>query len=214
LQRFWHDFIAALPSARGGCTIMSRGLLRFVFVARAIISFSVALMLAAAPATFVGLLVPFIAFTFADGTLAIAMASLAFKTHLLRGKFVAAALLDGIVLLGAGVTLVMGHRIPGYGLLSALYIAIAASCFSVVGVVQLLASRGFYRRPAGRILSVGLVIAGLASVAVGFEMLVMPPNVALAKQLLVAALVLQGCAILLPAVSAWPASVMLEASNA
>ncbi|MGH7678655.1 MAG: hypothetical protein ACRENU_09330 [Gemmatimonadaceae bacterium] len=204
--------VAAIEN-RSRATI-TRGLLRFVFVARAVISFSVALMLTGAPATLVGLGVSFIAFTFADGTLAIVMASLAYHRRLLRGKFVVAALLDGVVLLGAGMTLLIGHRIPDYGLLSALYIAIAASCFSVVGVVQLLVARRFYRRLGGHVLSVGLVIAGLASAAVGIEMLVMPPNVALAKQLLVVALVLQGLAILVPAVSAWPASVTLEGGNA
>lgn len=49
------------------------------------------------------------------------------------------------------------------------------------------------------------MIAGLASAAVGIEMLFVPPNVALAKQLLAAALVLQGLAMLFPGVSAWPA---------
>ena len=193
---------------------MSRGLLRFVFVARAVISVSVALMLAGAPATFVGLAVPFIAFTFADGILAIVMASRAYNRRLLRGKFVAAALFDGIVLLGAGLTLLVGSHIPDYRSLSALHIAIAASCFSLVGVVQLLVSRRFYSRLGGHALSLGLVIAGIASAAVGIEMFVIPPSVALAKRLLVAALVLQGLALLFPAVSTWPASVALETRDA
>ena len=111
---------------------MSRGLLRVVLVARVVTSFSVALMLAGAPPTFVGLGVPVTAFALGDGTLAMVMAWLAFDTHLLRGKFVAAALLDGIVLLAAGSTLLLGPGIPGSGFLSALYIGIAATCVSLV----------------------------------------------------------------------------------
>jgi hypothetical protein len=193
---------------------MRRGLLRFVFVTRAVISFTVALMLTGAPATFVGLGVPVIAFTFADGALAIVMAWLAFNTRLLRGKFVAAALLDGIVLLGAGAALLLGPGIPDYELLSPLYIAIAASCFSVVGVVQLLVSRRLYGRVAGNLLSIALVIAGIASVAVGVEMFLMPPRVALAKQLLVTAVALQGFAILFAAVRAWPPPTLQDGGRA
>jgi hypothetical protein len=183
-----------------------RGMLRIVMVARVLISFSVAWMLAGATPTFVGLGVPFMIFGFADGTLAIVMASLAFNTRLLRGKFVAAALFDGLVLLGASMTLLGGTRVPGTSQILALHVGIAATCLSLVGVVRLLVARRVYPQLVGHALSTGLVIAALASAALGIAELFTPPNAALAKRLLMTALVLQGVALLLPAVRTWPPS--------
>lgn len=157
---------------------------------------------------------PFIVFAFADGTLAVVMASLASNTRLLRGTFVAAALVDGIVLLAASITLLVGSGIPDTRLLLALHIGIAVTCFSLVGVVRLLVARRLYRRLVGNVLSVALVIAGLASAALGTAELFIPPNAALAKQFLLAAVVLQGVALLLPAISAWPAPPTHQGANA
>ena len=192
----------------------SRGLLRLVLVARVLASFGAALMLVKAPPTFVGLGAPFIVFAFADGTLAIVMASLASNTRLLRGTFAAAALLDGIVLVAASIALLIGPGKPGSGLLLALHLGIAVTCFSLVGVVQLFVARGFYRRVVGHVLSFGLVIAGITSAALGTVEVFMPPNAALAKQFLLAAVVLQGVALLLPAINKWPAPPALQVSHA
>ena len=207
-NRALSDYAADLKRA------WNRSLLRVVFVVRVLTSFSAAWVLAGATPTFAGLGVPFIVFAFADGILAIVMASLAFNTRLLRGKFVAAAFFDGIVLLAASVTLVMRAGIPGSGVLLALYVGVAATCFSVVGVVQLLVSRRVYQRLGGNVLSIGLVIAGLTSAALGTATLFMPPNAALAKQFLVAVVVLQGVALVLPAVNTWPAATELQAGDA
>jgi hypothetical protein len=184
----------------------SRGLLRVVLLARVITSLFVALMLAGAPSTFVGLGLPVIGFALGDGTLAIVMAWLALDTRLLRGKFVAAALLDGVVLLAAGATLLLRHGIPGLGFFLALYIGIAATCFSLIGIVHLLVTRRLYRRIGGRVLGFGLLLVGLTSAALGIATLFMPPNSPLAKGFLMFAVVLQGLALLLPAVNTWPAS--------
>ena len=188
----------------------SRGLLRLVLVARVVASFATAFLLVRAPPTFVGLGLPFIVFAFGDGTFAIVMASVAFNMRLLRGKFVAAALFDGIVLLAVSVTLLMGSGIPDSRVFLALHMGIAVTCFSLVGVVRLFVARRFYRRLVGNVLSVGLVIMGLASAALGTAELFMPPNAAVAKQFLLAAVVLQGVALLIPAISTWPAPPTLQ----
>jgi len=183
---------------------LSRVVLRFTFVARALISLAIALMLANAPPTFVGIGVPFLAFAFADGTFAIVMASLAFNTPELRGRFVALALLDGIVLLTAGVMLVMGSGLVDPDLLLAPFIGIAATCFSVVGIVHVIVARWLHQRLGRNVLSLALVIASVASAALGVAAVFMPPNAGLAKQLLLVSVLLQGLALLLPAAYSWP----------
>ena len=184
---------------------VSRVVLRFTFVARALISLAIALMLANAPPTFIGIGVPFLAFAFADGTLAIVMASLAFNTPELRGRFVALALLDGIVLLVAGA-LVMGHGLGDSDVLLAPFIGIAATCFSVVGIVHVIVARWLHQRLGRNVLSLALVIASVASAALGVAAVLMPPNAGLAKQLLLVSVLLQGLALLLPAAYSWPSA--------
>ena len=58
-----------------------------------------------------------------------------------------------------------------------------------------------------------LMIVALVSVALGVATLLMTPNGLVAKRFLMFAVVLQGLALLLPAVNTWPASTTLHAGN-
>lgn len=128
---------------------VSRVVLRFTFVARALISLAIALMLANAPPTFIGIGVPFLAFAFADST---------------------------------------GDR------------------DGLAGIV----TRWLHQRLGRNVLSLALVIASVASAALGVAAVFMPPNAGLAKQLLLVSVLLQGLALLLPAAYSWPSGATMQ----
>ncbi len=184
---------------------VGRALIRAVLVARCVVSFVFAARLGIAPAfshsEFVD---PFIWFATVDGLLALGMGGLALTVPVLHGSFVRVAALDGLVLLGAALTLQLAPGIPHYFVTVLLYLALAGVFVLLIGLLKVVAAQRLERRIGGNALSGALAVAGFASIAFGVAAFLMRPEPDTAKWLLIAAALVEGLALLVAALRPWP----------
>lgn len=176
---------------------------RVVLIARGIVSVVFAARLGAEPANHLAFVDPFIWFATVDGILALCMGALALAIPALHGFFVLVAVIDGLLLLTAALTLRMAPGIPYHVIALLLYIALAGIFASCVGFLKVIAARQLQRRMGGNMLSGALGLAGVASLALGLGAFFLHPAPETGRWLLIAGALTEGFALLVAALLPW-----------
>jgi hypothetical protein len=180
-------------------------LIRAVLIARCVVSLVFAARLGFDPVSSnVAFVNSFIWFATVDGLLALAMGGLALTIPVLHGSFVRVAVLDGLLLIGAALTLRLAPGIPYYFATVVLYIGLAGVFVLLIGLLKLVAARQLERRIGGNALSGALAVAGFASLAFGAAAFVMHPEPTTVKWLLMAGALIEGFALFVAALRPWP----------
>jgi len=178
--------------------------LRFILVARGAASVAFVAWVSATSSTFAELLVPFMWFAGVDGVLSLLMAMLVIGIPLMRRGFAMIAALDGVWLVAAALTLHFGPGVPDFGLTLVLYLSVAAVCAFFVGVLKVSGARNLHKRVGRDALSASLLIAGVASCALGVGVFFMRPNPDVLRHLLTFGAAIEGLALLAVAFRRWP----------
>jgi hypothetical protein len=183
---------------------MGRALIRAVLIARCVVSVVFAARLGVVSASSnLALVNPFVWFATVDGLLALAMGGLALTVPVLHGSFILVAAIDGLLLLGAALTLRLAPGIPFYVVTTVLYIGLAGVIALVIGLLKIIVARRLERAMGGNALSGALAVAGFASIAFGAAAFFMHPEPTTVRLLLIAGALMEGLALLVAALRPW-----------